>query len=568
MTGSKPSLHRGRGFYTPGSALQTWGIGGLVSLLLALPAGAQTPVTPAPPVSLPSVAVQYDSVNGTPADAQIDGFRLLYGGELSVQAGHAQGSLTKRQFAATGHVRVHETDTTLLSDSLLYNAGRAEATHTLLTQNPFTLTTPRLVFAPGKAFAEDVRAAAVPPGVRPDLFLRAGEVRVFPAQHKGEVRRASLYLFGGRLLTVRRIGFGVGGGSSSAVNRRQGVFPTAGASARYGPFVGFGGTFPGVRAARLHLLLPTRRQPQIRITAHQSLLSPPPAPASPPLPSSGSLFLDSVRAVATARKPPLPYHDPLLFHTILPSPDPIQPFGGPPRPGLTLSEEVTSHIERAGRLRSDLSVSGLPDVSLSGSLPLVHQSAPTPYGDPDAFRRALRQIVPIVTAQVGVGFYREERPGDTVSRVRSTRQQAVLGLSLAPLLVAPNTLLLPRVQTTHNFYDKSPRAYSYTQASVAVERDFSPYSSVGVQLLTADTHGDSPFDFDVLDTSRELDGRLQLGSRRLTLAGEVRYDLRRGGVIEYRLSAAPGLNGIRPILSYNSRTGAFGINAELPGPSF
>ena len=520
---------------------------------------------------LPSVQMQYDHLSGSPADSQIDGLRFLYGGELTIQADKAKGSLTRRHLAATGHVRAHETDTTLFADTLLYDGvgQTASATGAILTQTPLTVQTPYIKFTPSEATADDVRLAAVPPSVHPDLFLRASEVHLFPDKNKGELLGASVYLFGGRILTLRRLGFSIGGGTGrNVVNRRQGVFPSAGASARYGPFLGIGGALPGVKGGRIHLIVPTRQAPQLRATASQSLLHVPPAPAPHPPPPSGSALLDSLRVLATARRRPLPPGDPLLFHNILPAPDPIVLFTGPPSPSLTLGEDITSHLESSGRRRSNLYVTRLPEVSLTGSLPLVRAAAPPAFGDPDAFRHALRRVVPILSAEAGYALIREQRPTDDTRNVRARRAQLGAGLSLAPLLVARNTLLLPRAQVTLNSYNKSPQTYRYTQIAVALEHDFSPRSAIGLQYLAADTHGDSPFDFDVLDTSRELDGRLQMGSRRITVAGEVRYDLRERGVIEYRLSIAPGLRGLRPIFSFNSRSGTVGVNAEIEGLTF
>ena len=162
-----------------------------------------------------------------------------------------------------------------------------------------------------------------------------------------------------------------------------------------------------------------------------------------------------------------------------------------------------------------------------------------------------------------VGQYREQPTNIDARRIRTQ-----LGLSARPLLIAPNTVLLPRVSVTSNGYSGTKSAYRYDQVSVAVNHYFSDVSAVGVQFLASTTGGNSPFNFDVLDTSRELDVRLQLGSSRLVTAGRVRYDLAHSGVIDYQVAVSPVLRGLAPVFSYDFRTRSLGLGLELPGITF
>ena len=93
-------------------------------------------------------------------------------------------------------------------------------------------------------------------------------------------------------------------------------------------------------------------------------------------------------------------------------------------------------------------------------------------------------------------------------------------------------------------------------------------TAVGVQFLASSTSGDSPFNFDVLDTSRELDLRFQTGNSRLVAASRIRYDLVIGGVIDYQVALGPSLRGFIPVFSYNFRTRSIGLGLQVKGLTF
>jgi len=62
--------------------------------------------------------------------------------------------------------------------------------------------------------------------------------------------------------------------------------------------------------------------------------------------------------------------------------------------------------------------------------------------------------------------------------------------------------------------------------------------------------------------------RLQMGNRHLVVAGRVRYDLSRSGVIDYQLALSPALRGLLPVFSYNFRTRSLGLGVEVKGITF
>ncbi len=418
--------------------------------------------------------------------------------------------------------------------------------------------------------AHEANASTAPPEKRADLELRAQTISLFPQRRHGELRNASLYLFRARVLTLPRVGFTLGAGGGAT--RRQGFLPTVGVSGRYGTYLAFGGDGSLAHPLPFHyrLVLSTRQQTQIRVTSAQALLQA--RPSAPPRTSTPQPlqpdYLGALRTLATIRRPPLPENDPLLFHDILPDRNPIQLFDGFARPGLSLNEEVSTHQEALGRRRDDVYISRLPEVSLNATVPLSPAPQPLTGTDPEAFRRQLRQVRFVAFAQAGMGEFREQSRGGNSHNVQASRQRDILGLTTEPVLVGANTVILPQIELTSNFYSGRRRAYRFAQLSIAASHSFSQQNAIGLRYLQSGESGDSPFDFDHLDTTRELDIRAQTGSARRTIAALVRYDLARGGVIDYKLAVAAGLEGITPVLSYNFRNRSVGLGVEIPGVTF
>ena len=577
------------------SSAPTW-----MMCLLAAPAFAQMPnagdtapaapppvvtapaaPTPAPaPPRLPHAApdranIHIGPISGPFNRPHIEGYHVVYGGEATLDADRVDGDFRvgHNDYTLSGHVRLHEADTTLRAGEITYNGNTQDgsATDALVSQKVFTLRSARLEKkseqldgTPEQLVATDADITTVPPGVRADLHLHAQTVTLDPAARKGVLRNATVYLFGTRLLTVPRIGFRLGAGGGDAA-RRTAMLPTVGVSARYGTYLAFGNELHVARqSVQYRLLLPTRQSVELAVTSRQTLYAPPGRDAPPPAAPAGPVtLLERLRAFATAPTPVLPDGDPLRFHDFLPEPNPIRLFNAPSRGGLGLAEELSAHVAASGRLRDDLYVSRLPEVTLRAEVPLTRPPAPPAYGDPAAFRAALRHLIFYAEAQETVGEYREQ-PTD----VNARRNRSQLGFSAYPLLVAPNTVFLPRVLISTSSYSGSKKAYRYDQLDVAVNHYFSDLTAVGVQFLASNTGGDSPFDFDVLDTTREIDLRLQTGRGQLITAGRVRYDLSHHGVIDYQIAIAPALNGFIPVFSYNFRTRTVGIGAEIKGVTF
>lgn len=522
------------------------------------------PPPPGPVTPLSPVRVKWDRFSGTFGQAQVENAQLLYNNEISVRADTLRGNLITQQYLASGNVAVHEADTTLTARTLQFDGGPnvGVAQGAVLSQPMVTLRAQRIDIDAATIHAQEAHLYNAPPDVSPDFEVRARTLDLYPKEDRGVLRQVSLYLFRTRLLTLKHVPFRHGQGASG---RRQVVLPSVGVSSRYGPFLTFGGTVSQA-AVPVHyrLLLPTRQAPQVRLTAQQTLLArATPAAQAPPIAQNARRdYLGAFRRLATMPRPPLPPGDPLLFHNFLPEASAIRPLDGPPSSFITLQEEVSSHIEARGRRLDNVYVSRLPELAVSALLPLGAVPPPTLAGDAAAFRRSLRRLVLLGTGEASAGYY-EEQP---LNR-RAARQRLGVGLTTRPLLIAPNTLFLPRVQLTMNYYSGRRSTYRYAQAGAEVAHYFSPFTSVGLGVLAATTHGESPFNFDVLDTTREFDGRVQVGNRRLSVAGLFRYDLQRREVIDYKLAVAPGLRGITPIISYNFRSRSVGLGLDLTGLS-
>ena len=521
-----------------------------------------------PPVRLPQVVVDTGGASGPANKTHIITPRLTYGGELTLRADEADADFPAGTYDLRGGVRIHETDTTLVAQEVTFNGRESSgvATDAEIDRSYFTIRAPRIAGTPEKITAYGGDFTTVPNGGPADFYLRSQTITLDSVKHRGTLRNAAVYLFGTRLVTIPRLSFGFGGPGGGA--RRALAIPTVGYSSRYGAFIAFGNTTRIMRLPfQYRLLLPTRQSVQADVTSFQTLYTPR-VRSAPPAPYAGPVtLLDRVRLAATVPPGPLPEGDPLRFTDFLPDPNPIPLFNTPSHGGLYLGEDLSTHIASSGRRRTDLYVSRLPEVNLSGDLPLTPVPKPPIYGDPKSFRANLKHLVLYAQARETVGYYREQL-SSAPYHIHARRISHEAGLSTRPLLIAPNTVLLPSISINTNSYSGNKTAYRYDQINVAVNHYFSPLTAVGVQFLASSTSGDSPFNFDVLDTSRELDLRLQTGTARLVVAGRIRYDLARGGVIDYQAALGPSLRGFIPVFSYNFRTRSLGIGIQVKGFTF
>ena len=533
----------------------------LFLLMLAAPVSAQT---------APSIDLRYEALSGPLSKPHIQGVKLLYGGELSLKADVADGDRLLNRYVLSGNVTAHEADTTIKADTITLEGltKRASAENALLTQKVFTLRARTIEAAPSLLTASDADITTMPPGETADASLHVQSVTLDSVHHRGTLKNVALYVFHTRLLTLPRLSFHLGGAGGAA--RHEAMIPVIGVSARYGTYLTFGSSLgSSASPTRYRLLLPMRQTVEGSLSSEQTLYMPRThsAKSAPDSTAEPMTMLDRIRAFATAPTGPLPEGDPLLFHDFLPDANPIRLFDMPSGGGVKLAEVVSLHQAAQGRKRDDLYVTRLPEVTLLGQLPLTAIPEAPVSGDPSEFRRGLRHLVVYGDVQQSYGSYREQLSSAPYT-IRERRVRTQFGLSTRPLLVAPNTVILPRFSVSTSSYSGSKTAYRYDQVSVALNHYFSDLNAVSVQYLASTTGGDSPFNFDVLDTTRELDVRLQLGNRRLVTAGRIRYDLSRSGVIDYQVVIAPALRGFSPVFSYSFRTRSLGLGIEVKGITF
>ena len=520
------------------------------------------------PTHLPELVIDSGGSFGPPSNTHIIAPHITYGGELTLRADTAEADLIAGTYDLRGSVRIHESDTTLQAREVTFEGktSSAVATDAQLFRSYYTIRAPRIVGTPELITAENGNFTTVPNGGSADYYLRSQLITLDSKKRQGTLKNATLYLFGARIVTIPRLSFGLGGAGSGA--KRTFALPTIGVSSRYGTFLAFGNTTRFMKLPfQYRLLLPTRQSAEAVITSGQTLYTPPGHPPSAALYTGPTTLLDRIRTAATVPTGPLPEGDPLRFTDFLPNPNPISLFSVPSRGGLYLDENLSVHVSASGNRRTDLYVSRLPEISLSGDLPLTPVPKAALYGDPSSFRATLKHIVLYLQARETLGDYREQLSAAPYS-IRARRTNSQVGLTTRPLLIAPNTVLLPSVSITSSSYSGDKTAYRYDQINIAVNHYFTDLTAVGVQFLASSTSGKSPFDFDVLDTSRELDLRFQAGTARFVAAGRVRYDLSKSGVIDYQAAIGPALRGFIPVLSYNFRTRSLGLDIQVKGLTF
>ena len=188
----------------------------------AAPAPASAPA-PAPAPALPNIVLD-GTLSGPINRPHVAPVHAVYGGEVTFDADQADGDLKDKRYTLSGHVRLHETDTTIRAGEVTFNGARHDgvATDALLTQGLYTLRSARIEGTPGLLTAYDADVTTVPPDQTPDFHVRAQTITLDAKAHRGVLRNATLYLFGARLLTIPKVTFhlrGSGGASAAAGGR-------------------------------------------------------------------------------------------------------------------------------------------------------------------------------------------------------------------------------------------------------------------------------------------------------------------------------------------------------------
>lgn len=572
----------------------------------AIPSPVINPGGPAPKgytnvggTNLPTLSLHAGEISGTASDynmATKNGIPVMleYGGVLHIQAGKLHADRNEQLFEATDGVSLIATDTSIASETLNVHvepvtldpakSGKsahdriihAQITKGVVKQRPYIIRAedieavlPELqpggyLASPGaKLPSKTVSFKSVgfttETNGRPAGFeIRAREIDLNLDKKSGVARGAALYLFGTRVLEIPHIRF-VASAHANGTARRS-VIPVIGASHRYGIFTEFQ---EPVGPVSVYALIPQRQSMQLRASTVQHLIVPRPVKRADSAPPDPTDYVGLIRSYTSIARPTLPYGDPLLFHSFLPESDPWKLFASRGRARLDLREEVSAHIATSGNSRDDLYVSRQPELSLIGSMPLTPVLAVPTGGDPVSFRRYLRRPTIYAGSSFSFGQYYEEP-----TKIRHSRTHFDVSSWTTPLLVAKNTIIIPRARYSVNHYGDSHSDYRYWQASALGTHFFSDRASIGAEYLVSSVSGRSPFNFDVLDTANEFDIRGQVGDHHFALAGLAKYDIDRKKLFDYLITVAPNVRGLVPEISYHYRSQSIELGLEVEGVSF
>ena len=511
---------------------------------------------------------------------------VTYGNETRIQALSADRG-SNGVLKASGAVEFRELDTVLKSTFIEINpiTGDAEADGASFYQYPYDIKAEHLsigrepmraagirhkgqIAEHGKSNrsidiqADGVSLSTAPPNTKPDFELRGRSLVLDRATHHLILRDGSIYLFQRRIVRVPYFSVPVGkggGGASSGFIR-----PAAGFSQREGSYVALDARNNAEGTGRYGFVLPLRHSVQAYAAALQNFyLEARPQPSQPVVLTGFQGAMANLRQVAEITRGALPFGDPLTYHDFIPQYDPIDIYEQIPRKRVYTSEEVGYHVASSGHRHDDLQVTRLPELSVGAYLPLSDAQLPSGGQDGRSFRSALRDPRFVVTAVASAGEIRED-PGN----VHDSRERVQTELTTEPLLIARNLVIVPSITAASSFYSGSRKNYSLLQGSIALRQYFNDRTAIEVQYLRSKTSGESPFNFDTLDTTREIDYRVQVGTHRLSIGGALRYDLSQHSYIDYKISAATELNGLEPVIQYSFRTRRLGVGFEVPGITF
>lgn len=532
---------------------------------------AQPPEDAGPPLTrialdapLPTFSIQAGQEQLAP-DARsfsADGRVVVAGGrEFLLKADHVSGDLSTGVTDASGNLYLRELGTVIAGSSMHFNLVDITGffTRATVSQGPLTITADRITLYPHRALAYGSSFSTCPPGMKQDYHIQARTLVYDEAAERLTAIGAAIYLGRTRLAYVPYLSVPLARAgrekSFSDVVRQQFGYDR------------FDGAYVGVTAhllvARLPIsfsaILPQRSSiegdaytfiPVIRPRARKST-------GANPNP------IELVREFAQARAGLLPAGDPLLFHNFgVPSPfDRMLSQSGSSatlsiRPILGLRDRVF------GKGDGDLDVSRLPEVNFLGYIPVAgHQDLPQ-TGDAEDVRQALRQIALRLSLNPQFGYYHEYPDG-----VHHSRQAINASLDARPLLIGPNTLFYPRLGVQSNSYSGG-FSYHYYQIDMGIEHFVTDRNAFGLEYIKSKVSGASPFIFDTLDTSNELDLRGQVGNSHHIVNVLLRYDLNRHDIYSWDLTYGHVLHCLVPTISYDARSHNIGVGLNVQGFTF
>jgi hypothetical protein len=273
---------------------------------------------------------------------------------------------------------------------------------------------------------------------------------------------------------------------------------------------------------------------------------------------------DSIREFLKARPLP-PKPDAVLdFTDIASTPDPLSIPARSASADLNIAVNVSRRQEIGFQRQGLLLLSRSPELILSGTLPLTA----TAIGDDNAeARAALRQPRLALTGQAVAGSLSELRLFDSDQTIHQNRLGVVGGLTTLPLLIGSHVLFQAQ-SNLHIYHYEDGDSYHYLETSVNSDYVFGERSALGASYIVRSQKGETPFDFDQVDTQDEAQvrGETSIGTHhRYTVAAVGRYDVSQRRFFDYELALAIRGHNIEPRISYRHLNKQIGFGISLPG---
>jgi hypothetical protein len=550
-----------------------------LSLLLAPPQGEKLPGPgdPLPPFDLRKAG----DVNATLGKEQqsvlvvTGGFELLWG-DLKLTGDRFTYDAKKEHLEAFGHVTVQRGDETLHGETLTLDgiAGLLDLQKASADSPPFFFMGDRIQRTPTSIIAQR-GILSLKAGGGGEVRLRAAEIRLL-SSGRLILYNTTLYFYNKPILRLRHLSIPVDAEQQYAGNEGHSApspltirhshisGSTFGVATLWTPFAHFSGTLVG-EASSLQGL-------QYAVTLGHSFLGGAPggtirrlnsAPGGRGTKNQETAPTTPLRQLLTARIPPAPRDAVLDFVDILPMTD---PFTRPTRSmgrSVFLETALMGNREFSGSRFGPLMLSRLPEVTLSGSLPLSH---PADVNDNATARHALRSPRFYLSGDTGGGIYREVRLNQDRFVVDERRTSSGMGLGFNPLLLGERFLFSGEASVRSNHYD-TDTTYTVAESSLSAAYIFGTRTMLGGSIIERGIHGTTPFYFDRIDTQNEADfrGQTQLARGRYTVALLERLDL--SGHQFFDTEIALGLRGsvIEPRFYYNRLNSSIGFTIAFPG---
>ncbi|MHB0912015.1 MAG: hypothetical protein ACYC2Y_01040 [Armatimonadota bacterium] len=161
-------------------------------------------------------------------------------------------------------------------------------------------------------------------------------------------------------------------------------------------------------------------------------------------------------------------------------------------------------------------------------------------------------------AEASIGRFAEE-PTD----VSENRLDARVTAWLTPIPIGKRTCISPGVVFSTSRYGDS--SYDVLGFRVTLARQFAENLYGELSFAERRTSGETPFDFDRVELSRELSGRVQFPVGDFLIGVGGRYDLRGGEFFDAEYSLGKTFHCLQPEISWRKREKELSFNLKLVG---